>query len=87
MLKSGNLNVNNFDVIKSCKSKVECEIDEAFLVKKTVSIHESAIVYGRCDEMKSERLSLHVSYIFYILQATACSLITASFIRVFIRVI
>ena len=34
MLKSGNLNVNNFDVIKSCKSKVECEINEAFLVKK-----------------------------------------------------
>ena len=33
-LKSGRLNVNNFDVIKTCKSKIECEINEAFLVKK-----------------------------------------------------
>ena len=33
-LESGRLDVSKFDVIKTCKSKIECEINEAFLVKK-----------------------------------------------------
>ena len=33
-LESGRLDVSNFTVIKTCKSKVDCEINEAFIVKK-----------------------------------------------------
>ena len=32
--RAANLSVNNFEIIKCCKSKVECEVFEAFYVKK-----------------------------------------------------
>ena len=34
-LKSGNLNWRRFEIIDKCKSKLECEVREAFLIQKT----------------------------------------------------
>ena len=33
-LKSGNLSMENFDIIKVCRSKLEAEVREAFLIKE-----------------------------------------------------